>query len=887
MLVRRFTDVGPADLAEAGGKGANLGELTRAGAPVPPGFVMTTEAYRDFVATNDLQQRIVDLARGGEGGAEQIAALFSAGSVPETVREQVLSAYAALGAGPVAVRSSATAEDLAEASFAGQQETFLNVRGESALLTAVRDCWASLWTARAIAYRARQGIDPAEVALAVVIQEMVDATAAGVMFTANPLTGRRHETVISAAWGLGEQVVSGSVNTDNVVVAGGSVTREDEAAGHEAVLTEPQALTLAELGAAIAAHFGVPQDIEWALAGDGTFHIVQSRAITALPDPIGPAPTRWPKPAGWDVCMRGSIVEQMPDPLSPLFAGLAERYVVPGMLATIKDFADGAPLPFSDTDFGFPIVNGYAYYGYNNDLFLKLPKAMTMAWPVLRGTSKQAGTKAWAERFHPAYAAAARGWKQRLDAGPATGPELLEGIKELTGAGFAYYTSVQTVIPATVTAETLFSAFYRKLIKKPGDPSPEIFLLGFESTPIRAEQSLYDLGAWTAAQPGLAAIVSQLNELPEQTPADVDERVWAQWRTRFAQHLDRFGHAVYNLDIMSPVAADDPAPLLDSLRFYLRGEGQDPRERRNRLVAQREQAVARITGRLSGWRRRRFESLLAKAQDLAPVREDALADMGLAWPTVRRCALELGFRLVDRGVLAEPAQVFWLQLDELTELAGALDAPGTAPEGGASLPEIGKGLTERVAARQETWRGQRTVTPPAIVPDRSVWHIFDSMMPNVMHAQTGPVLRGMGASGGRVTAPARVVRGPADFSTMRPGDVLVAAITTPAWTPLFTIASAVVTDVGGPLSHSSIVAREYGIPAVLGTTVATSRITTGDLITVDGEAGTVTLPHDEAAEPAPRTAVRRWVRPLAGAGIVAASVGLLAMCRRRRISSAL
>jgi rifampicin phosphotransferase len=193
--VMRFAELGRGDIAVAGGKGANLGELTRAGLPVPPGFVLTTAAYRDV-------------------GVDA--------PIPEDMAREITDAWSALGEVPVAVRSSATAEDLEDASFAGQQDTYLNVRGAAALLDAVRECWASLWTERAVAYRARQGIDPAELALAVVVQRMVEADAAGVMFTANPTNGRRDELVLSAAWGLGESVVGALSKPTRNVDAGGS-----------------------------------------------------------------------------------------------------------------------------------------------------------------------------------------------------------------------------------------------------------------------------------------------------------------------------------------------------------------------------------------------------------------------------------------------------------------------------------------------------------------------------------------------------------------------------------------------------------------------------------------------------------------------------------------
>ena len=236
--LRQLTDVGRGDLALAGGKGANLGELTGAGFPVPPGVVLTTDAYRAYVSTTGIGERILAALADTErpdDPASRIRALFTA-AIPDEVAGELLAARKELGPS-VAVRSSATAEDLDDASFAGQQDTFLDVRGDDALLAAVRHCWASLWTARAIAYRARRGIDPAEIALAVVVQEMVDADAAGVMFTANATTGVRDEVVIAAAWGLGEAVVGGAVTTDDLVVEKATGRVRSRATAEKAVMT--------------------------------------------------------------------------------------------------------------------------------------------------------------------------------------------------------------------------------------------------------------------------------------------------------------------------------------------------------------------------------------------------------------------------------------------------------------------------------------------------------------------------------------------------------------------------------------------------------------------------------------------------------------------------
>jgi pyruvate,water dikinase len=290
-------------------------------------------------------------------------------------------------------------------------------------------------------------------------------------------------------------------------------------------------------------------------------------------------------------------------------------------------------------------------------------------------------------------------------------------------------------------------------------------------------------------------------------------------------------------------------------------------------AASREEATRTVLERLDAPRRKLFSRLLEWAQNVAPVREDALADVGLAWPVMRRMLLELGRRLVEAGAVEKPADVFWLRLDELDDMAASLDA---------GEPRLGN-LAEAVEGRKMLWRGQRRVTPPQLLPKDSWFMVFEGLMPARSEEQTGDTIKGTAGSGGQVTASARVLSGPEDFGQMQPGEVLVAAITTPAWTSLFAMAAAVVTDIGGPLSHSSIVAREYGIPAVLGTGVATRRIQSGENIRVDGDAGTVTLldrRHEADAVQPPPERVSRAHSP------GAKTVALIAMATGAAVAAA-
>ncbi len=883
-LVRQFADIGKSDLETAGGKGANLGEMTGAGFPVPPGFVVITEAYRSFVRDNIIEAAIIDAARRRsddpavlQAAADKIAGLFAGAPIPDVIATAILAAYHRLGDQVrVAVRSSATAEDLAEASFAGQQDTYLNIRGDDGLLDAVRRCWASLWTARAIAYRARQAIDPADVSLAVVVQQMIESEASGVMFTANPANGRRDQTVIAAAWGLGEAIVSGAVSTDDLVLDASGAVIDRHLADKEvqtvylehgtaelpvpedrrraAVLDDAAAAELAGLGGRIRDHYGAPQDIEWARR-DGRFYIVQSRPITALPEETGDVPFRWDVPTERCWYFRASIVEQLPDPLTPLFGDLINGAVSRSLTSMFTQLlGEGSLQP---GDIRFPMINGYAYYEYKVAAFGRVLTALPTALKALSG---QAGyVERWRDDAHPTYRRIVADWTAR-DLDRMSAADLYDGVGVLLEAGASYYTVVQTIIPPAASSETVLTRFYDTAVRRPGDPAASTLLLGYDSMPIRSEKSLYDLSAWAADRPDLKEWL--LNDQADGEPADA-----AEFRRRFHDHLARFGHTTYNLDFVQPVPADDPDPVLDSLRFFLSGQGADPHRRQADAAERRDRLVREIEDRLDPVRRSVFQRLVSAAQRFAPIREDALADVGLAWPRLRQMLGELGRRLAADGVIDEPDQIFWLQDRELKDWLS-----------GVTLGS----RTDDVARRKIVWRGQRLATPPQMLPDNGWAKLFAKWMPAVSGNESGPVLRGIGASAGSVTAPARVLGGPADFGDLQPGDVLVASITTPAWTSLFAKASGVVTDIGGPLSHSSIVAREYGIPAVLGTGSATRRIHSGEQITVDGDAGKVTLIEQQDSAVEPVDDHRRSPVPVIAGIAAVVGIGVLIWRRRRR-----
>jgi pyruvate,water dikinase len=864
-----------ARLSLVGGKGASLARMAVAGLPVPPGFHITTAAYRRFVEENRLQEQIMaavstvtpDEPATLEEASGQIAGLFAQSALPDDIAETIRRAYAELGGNdlPVAVRSSATAEDLPEMSFAGQQETYLNIHGEAMVLDAVKRCWASLWTARAIGYRARHNIAQEDVSLAVVVQELVLADAAGILFTANPVTGARDQVMINAAWGLGEAIVGGQVTPDTVVVdkASGVITKQEIAEKDvmtvrtqigtreqsvpadqrtRAVLNPAQAAALARIGVQIEEIYGQPMDIEWALH-DGDISIVQARPITALPDLPGPAAepqaaqtVDWKLPNPKGKYYRASVVELLPDPLSPLFATLG----LPAWSTSTQTFmvSLGAGMM---SDLLLVTINGYAYYGMSLTpvqtikFVFGMPRFIFAVIPLLRSTRAR-----WQEA-HSRYAEVVNRW-QEMNPATMSAADMLNGARDITAEAAQYYLAVQSgILPGAYMSESLFTLVYNRFLKRRNAPSALTFVLGFDSTPIRAEKSLYDLAQWVRGQPELATQLAQMSG--EQFTAAFRERTtqtatadgaWPAFWQRLADHQDRFGHAIYDLDFAKALLADDPAPALETLKFFLSDQAPDPYVRQATAKDAREQATQTMLNRLRGLRLKLFRSLVGSAQRFAPLREDALADAGLGWPTLRRMLHEIGRRLTETGVIDISDDVFWLTLNELQEATTALDA-GQIPANKRAL----------IAERHVTWESQHALTPPVTLPlkggERFLGINFSRMMPARTDQAVGDVIKGVGASPGRISGPARVIHGPQEFGQMRQGDILVARITTPAWTPLFALASGVVTDVGGPLSHSSIVAREYHIPAVLGTGVATARLHSGQHITVDGDTGQVSL----------------------------------------------
>jgi rifampicin phosphotransferase len=910
-----------ATLETVGGKGASLTRLLRAGMPVPGGFHVSTAAYERFVAENDLMSCIraalekVDASKPDTltKASGKIGALFLHADMPEEISGAIFEAYAGLDEvdPAVAVRSSATTEDLPGASFAGQQATSLNVRGDNELLEAVRRCWASLWSARAIAYRERQGFDHEAVAMGVVVQAMVAADISGVLFTANPTTGARDELVVNASFGLGETIVSGEVTPDTylldreslipketwlgtkevMIVAEGTggqnTTTKDvpEARRGESALSEALLRELAELGVWVEEHFGsVPQDIEWAVA-EGRCWLLQARPITSLP--LAPLRNvRWEPPRPGSVWMRRQVVEHMPEPLSPLFD---ELYLHEGLDQSIREItifmSDLFGFEFDIWDFVQPpfaaTVNGYAYSVASFDFRWRLVLPILRIYATALPRMVRYMLPHWRDEALPGYLATIEHWKG-IGLDDASDAELLQGVRELAVADAVYWFAAAVPLALARITDAALDRFLKSATAGRGTsiglrPTSGPYLRGFPSKAVEAQTQLEAIARDIHSSEALrdrvvnkpaSRLVDTLAQYPDGKPI----------LDALQHYLDRHGHQIYNLDFVAPTQADDPLPVLLSLKAAVEHPEQDTRAHQAELAQEREALVESTSQSLPLIQRPLFRQLLNWAQRFTPYREEALFYVGAGWPTLRQLALELGRRLTEAGSLDAPDDVFYLKSAELTSAS-------VARSGGQSLPELAQLAQERRELREE----RKRLDPPVTIPPGARFEFgpvkLSLFEPQPRGVGEGATLNGFAVSPGRVTAAASIIRSPEDFDKMAPGTILVCPATTPAWTPLFSQAKGLVTDIGGTLAHGSIVAREYGIPAVMGTGNATHRIESGQCIQVDGDAGTVTL-LDEAGTGAPvevvakrtGTSVRKVALVVLGAG----AVGLFLWRKRRR-----
>lgn len=884
-LVVGLGQLDSASLDLVGGKALNLGKLAAAGFPVPPGFCLTTAAYRMAAPAEitGLASRLDGLGSPDSTDAQPAGerpelalrareAVMTA-PVPPDVDTAVRGAYAAMGAGPVAVRSSATAEDLPFASFAGQQDSFMDVVGSDAVIQAVRSCWASLWTDRAVAYRTANGISHREVGLAVVVQQMVDAGTAGVLFTANPVTGTRTQTVIDASQGPGQAVVSGAVNPDHFVVDTATARILQAPAERSQGLTQAQLRELTSLGEAVQRLFGVPQDVEWVIGGGGKAWLTQSRPITTLyplPESDGsdgsdeqPGPGR---SAGTDtrVYLCGTLLQGLTRPITPMGLSALElmggakgpwKYANPGL----RMFVDLTPIVRSKSGRRtllrmLPLADGRSAAVF--PALLEDPRFSIVRpprrKPYPKGTPGPAQTKpkgtegsqglGLVVQLLPAMIRTllwpdgelrrARRYQERLEAQltlplPATPARRLQHAEDVLGATINGL--IKATLPAPAVGYLMLAAARRLLrgIAKPRELEAVLRGLPHNVTTIM-DLELWQLAVSLGLDPEARRVFTELR--PDKLAALYRAGTLpAGAQSGLRQFLAKYGHrAVAEIDLGMPRWSDQPDHLLGMISNYLRVE--DPEQAPDRQFARAsDHAEARVqdlverAGARSRLRGRLVALCLRRARQLSGLRELPKFYIVMVLAEMHRQLTAVGTDLASAGAIDAAGDVFFLDIDELRVGLRGADLKGM------------------VKARRQLYDVElrRRRIPRLLLSDGT--DVEAAMMAKAAALpQTAAAdrLAGTPASAGTASGKVRVVMDPVG-AHLEPGEILVAPSTDPGWTPLFMTAGALVMEMGGVISHGAVVAREYGIPAVVGVADATTRLHDGQTVTVDGAAGTV------------------------------------------------
>ncbi len=898
--IRNLSELTHADLPAAGGKAANLGELIRGGMPVPPGFCILTDAYREAVRRNDLEGKIRGILAGIprpepeplESAAEKIRALFLSCSIPQEIAEEIRAAYRELdpaGDAAVAVRSSATAEDLPEMSFAGQQETFLNVIGTDSLLRSVVECWASLWTARAIGYRMRNAVPAEGLALAVAVQRMIPSECSGVLFTANPLSGSRRETVIDATFGLGEALVGGKVEPDHYVVraadgcilskmlgakalqirgrAGGGTESSEQNSASQQALGDGQIIELARLGERARALFADPQDIEWALA-EGKFHLVQSRPITSL-FPV-PENLSSEKP---HVLFSFAAVQGMLDPITPIgrdsmmqmFAAGAGLFGVRATAETQKVlYAAGERLwinftPVLKNSIGrriVPVVLGMVEPTvgqavkliWNEPCFrpgrsgirpqaavrlarFLLPMGVNVALNLLAPRRRREYIVANGERvlalMDRRSAAVMGDRRQRLSAQINLLPDLL--ADRLPSSLILFVSGVA----AGMASWNILNMIARKAMDDPAARAEvhDLILQVTRGMPYNPTTEM-DLALWEMAKtvrrdPDSRRVVEE-GSAPELAARYREGKLPAAVTQAAGRFLQKYGgRGLGEIDLGRTRWAEDPTHVFEMLINYLQieDESRAPDAVFARSAASAAEAVEKLAAAVGktrgGWIKARLVRFFAgRARQLMGARESPKFFAVRMMHVIHRGMLELGREFAAAGELARADDLFYLSIAEIRAFAGREARP----------------WRETIAGRRSAYERElrRRQIPRLLISDgRAFYEGIAAREGDSENRMAGsPVSPGIAE--GRV----HVVLDPRQ-ANLQPGEILVCPGTDPSWTPLFLSAGALVMETGGMMTHGSVVAREYGIPGVVGVHNATTRLKTGQRVRVDGSKGIV------------------------------------------------
>jgi pyruvate,water dikinase len=896
-LVIGFGAAGSDDGALVGGKGANLGKLTSAGFAVPAGYTLTTEAYRSFVKAAGLGPVVADyLDRfdyadlpGLDKLTAELRETIQAAPMPTEITEAILAAHQRLGADAfVAVRSSGTAEDLAEASFAGQHDTYLDILGPDAILAAVKQCWASLWTARATAYRNKNGIDQALVSIAVVIQTMVSSEVSGVMFTGNPLTAATDEIVVNASWGLGEAIVSGITSPDEFTISARTLKTKDRQLGAKQLqivrapsgqgvveretspadrarycLTDNQITVLGQLGRSVTEYYGgIPQDMEWAIAGGQVF-LLQSRPITGVRFSWDDQVDCWQPHLQEDVIWTRGWADAYNGPATPLFYSFRFRSYARGAdramriyglteLAQKQWFKYHRGMPYYQGDLEAPQMIRHLPKAYRPQIAeLMTPetreKTLAARWEFGGFLRSQTRGLIW-DQWHN-MVTFPRAWHRHVygaDVAYADGLSAAE-LQLLSDDELRRYTDemleyeaeyCRNIFQMMVPMAMGFGLFNDLLKRWYRGENPTIATDLMTGTPRRTATTaenfeLWELARKVRANPTLRALFDANAGAAffEEAAKDNGTSGWIAEYYAFRDKHSHRGHA--ERDIFHPRRSEDPRIDYNAITAMLStGEGHDPAEVEERANRRREAAFADVManigrGPLGKAKAMFFARFYQELIDGLMLRDDERHWVDRVTMSIKRCFLEFGRRLTERGVFEAKDDIFFLTVEENSDLL----------RGSCTLALTRAKIAGRRANFMEAVT--RAVQRPAHLQHNKPLDLTSGEVDD-----SSGVLRGAGTSSGNFTGRARIIRQQENIGQVKQGEILVTEATDPGWTPVFMVISAVVVETGGMLAHAACLAREYGFPAVQ-LAGAMSRIPDGALITVDGAAGTVTIVEEE------------------------------------------
>lgn len=868
-----FDEISKNSLAQVGGKGANLGELSQAGFPVPGGYCVTTAAFREFLEQNGLAAFIAaTLAEATPENPSQVGAKLRAklqqAAMPEAVAQEIVRAWEQTGSEKAfAVRSSATAEDLAFASFAGQQDTYLNIRGEPALLAAVRECWASLFTDRAILYREQNGVDHTQVSMAVVVQQLVAADSAGVAFSLNPLNNCYDEAVLNANYGLGESVVSGVAEPDVFVVdkiqrviletrvgrkqamvilkPEGGIATASCAAGSATSITPAQALELTGLLERVEAHYQTPIDMEWAITA-GKIYLLQARPITAylpLPPEMLTAPGQ-PK----RLYANSTLIEQgLQEPLSVLGTDFLAHVLnkVGGPVAEGAIGPDGIAFTagggyymnisharmlgmknasLAPGSIGDPrvteILNGIVMKQYTGGELPAKMKAMRgqMVFKML-----PMATGVLEAYFRPVhvlqkYQAALPEEIRRLETFSAKGRSLQAQAAALTDLLAFFYGDygIPMILSAQLAQQRIQGLFKQEAAQvKDHLINLGIALPGNKTTEMG--EAMYAL----ASSPELKRFATAVDFLSALESGSVAPEFVRRWE----HFLAEFGfRCPGEIDPATPRPSERPAQFFEQLKnMSLSVNGS--RSFFDEARAKREaayQALYDIALKKGKNQARAFDRFYKRWLTFGGYRETPKHYTVKVVDLFRKQALAIAQTFVAAKRLDRPDQIFDLTITDIdrAQTDSALDLRALASERSALINKIRK--NKRVARIIDS-RGKIYYPPRKAAADGE--------------------FSGVPISPGVVQGRARVLHS-ASEKKLLPGEILIARATDPGWTPLFINARGIILEIGGALQHGAVVAREYGIPCVSGVDDATSQVKDGQLVEVDGSNGIVRLLDD-------------------------------------------